>query len=170
MQEAGQRKERINHGGKQGEVGCDQLCSGLHFEAVNKERITVQLDTSAADGGTGGFSPMELMLVSLGGCTGMDVISILHKMRQDVTSYRVDVSGVQATEYPHVFTEMTIHHIIQGNDVREDAVLKAIELSETKYCSAHAMLEKAAKITSSYEISRPHRPTEGEVFNARQQD
>jgi putative redox protein len=129
------------------------LQSGMHFEAVGAEGISVPLDSAPQHGGVGaGVRPMELLLAGLGGCTGMDVISILRKKRQNVTAYRVEVSGVQAQEYPHVFTEISIRHVLAGHDLSDEAVRRAIELSEKKYCPAFAMLEKAAHITSSYEI------------------
>jgi putative redox protein len=96
---------------------------------------------------------MELLLVALGGCTAMDVISILRKKRESVTGYTIQVSGTPAETIPHVFTSMTIHHVIEGNDVSDASVQRAIELSETKYCSAFAMLSASAPITSSYEIT-----------------
>lgn len=129
------------------------LCGGMRFDSVGTDGVTVLLDSDGAHGGSGaGFRPMELMLVSLGGCTGMDVLSILRKKRQDVSAYRIEVSGKQATDYPHVFTDIAIRHIVHGNALNRDAVSRAIELSETKYCPAYAMLSKAATITSEFEI------------------
>lgn len=129
------------------------LKSGMHFEAVADEGIAVQLDSSPEYGGVGaGAQPLQLLLAGLGGCTAMDVISILRKKRQVVTRYRVQVSAVQANEYPRVFTSISLRHILEGNGLSEEAVRRAIELSENKYCPAFAMLERAAPISSSYEI------------------
>lgn len=129
------------------------LLRGMRFDAIGEDGTTVELDSSEEHGGVGGgVRPMELMLISLGGCTAMDVVSILRKKRQSLTSYRVEVTGVQQEEHPHVFTDITIRHILRGTDVAEEAVRHAIELSETKYCSAYAMISKAAHITSSYEL------------------
>ena len=114
-------------------------------------------DTGASSvlGDTGehnGLSPMKFLLAGLGGCTGVDVADILRKKRQDVSDYRIEVSGVRATEHPRVYTDITVHHIVSGHDISEDAVRHALELSEKKYCSAMAMLRQAARITTTFEI------------------
>lgn len=131
------------------------LQDGMNFTAVGVDGVAVSLDSSEEHGGTGvGLRPMELMLVSLGGCTGMDVLSILRKKRQQVTGYRIEVSGEQASQYPHVFTHIRLRHIVTGIDVREDALQRAIQLSEQKYCPAYAMLSKVTPITTEYEIAQ----------------
>jgi putative redox protein len=130
-----------------------ELQSGMHFEAKGEEGFTIALDSDPAHGGENlGFRPMELLLAGLGSCTAMDVISILRKKRQDVTAYRVVVDGRQADDYPRVFTDITIRHILHGTELREDAVRRSIELSEQKYCPAYAMLSETARITSTFEI------------------
>jgi putative redox protein len=95
---------------------------------------------------------MEYLLAGLGGCTGMDTISILRKMRQDVTDYRIEVEGVKADEHPKVYTEISIRHIVTGNNLSEDRVRHAVDLSEEKYCSAMAMLRQAAAISTVVEV------------------
>ena len=97
-------------------------------------------------------SPMELLLISLGGCTGADVVSILEKKRQRVTSYEIEVRGERRSEHPRIYTSIEVVHRVRGFDVDPKAVAHAVELSETKYCSVSAMLSAAAKITSRYEI------------------
>lgn len=97
-------------------------------------------------------TPMELLLLALGGCTGVDVISILRKKRERVTDYRVEIRGERREEHPRAFTKMEIHHVIRGHDVSERAVAQAIELSETKYCSVAATLRPGVELVSSYEI------------------
>jgi putative redox protein len=82
----------------------------------------------------------------------MDVISILRKKRQAVTDYRLEVQGVKASEHPKVYTEITVHHIVTGHTISEEAVRHAIELSEEKYCSAHAMLRQATQIRTTFEV------------------
>ena len=125
----------------------------MRFQALNPDRVSVTLDASPEYGGSGGaFSPMEMLLIGLGACTAMDVISILRKKRQDVTGYRVEVEGVRAGQHPKTFTEISLRHIVQGNNVSEEAVRHSIELSETKYCSAFAMLQHAAQISSTFEV------------------
>src|SRR5437762_8785268 len=85
-------------------------------------------------------SPMELLLIALGSCTAVDVISILRKKRERVTDYRVEVRGERRTEHPRAFTRMDVRHIIRGHNISEKAVAQAVELSETKYCSVAATL------------------------------
>ena len=97
-------------------------------------------------GDNDGFRPMELMALSLAGCTGMDVISILRKKRQEVTGFEVQVHADQASDYPHVFTHIVVEYLIKGQGVDPAAVERAIELSATKYCPAQAMLDKAVTI------------------------
>ena len=97
-------------------------------------------------------TPMEMLLVSVAACTAADVISILEKKRQDVTSYRVEIEATRRDEYPRAFTAFHIHHIVHGRSVSEKALADAIELSDTKYCSVAATVRPAANITTSYEI------------------
>lgn len=97
-------------------------------------------------------TPMELLLVALGSCTAVDVISILQKKRQVVTDYRVEVRGERREEHPRSFRRMEVHHIVTGRNVSDQSVAQAIELSEQKYCSVAATLRPTAAIVSSYEI------------------
>lgn len=119
----------------------------MAFEGKSVRGITLPLDTSEDSGGEDqGFRPMELLLVGLGGCTGMDVISILKKKQQVVTGFEVNVSGERSTEHPKIFTHIVVEYVVKGPQVDPVAVARAVELSETKYCSAMGMLSKAAKI------------------------
>jgi putative redox protein len=95
---------------------------------------------------------MELLLVGLAGCTAMDVISILRKKRQEVRGYTVAVSGVRAETDPKVFTEITVEHRVFGHEMDPEAVRRAIELSESRYCGAGAMLGKTARLTHTFRI------------------
>src|SRR4029078_6189391 len=97
-------------------------------------------------------TPMELLLLGLGGCTAIDVISILRKMRQDVVGYEVRVDGTPADDHPKVFTEIVVEHIVRGRNLSEESVCRAIQLSVTRYCSAQAMLGKVAQIEDSSRI------------------
>ena len=97
-------------------------------------------------------TPVELLLIALGSCTAVDVISILRKKREQVTDYRVEVRGERRTKHPRSFTRMEVRHIVRGRKVSEKAVSQAIELSETKYCSVAATLRPTVEIISSYEI------------------
>jgi putative redox protein len=97
-------------------------------------------------------TPVELLLVALGSCTAVDVISILKKKRERVTDYRVEVRGHRRDEHPRAFTRMELRHVLRGHQVSEKAVASAIELSETKYCSVAATLRPGVEIVTSYEI------------------
>ena len=98
-------------------------------------------------------TPMELLLLALGSCTAVDVISILKKKRQTVTDYRVEVRGQRREEHPHAYTRLEVKHIVRGRAVSAQAVERAIELSDTKYCSVAATLRGgAAELSTSYEI------------------
>ena len=106
----------------------------------------------AVGGDDDGFRPIELFAIGLVGCTAMDVISILQKKRQTVTHFEVYVQADRASDHPRVFTDMLITYEISGHDIQESAVERAIELSEQKYCPAHAMLGKTVPIHSNYKI------------------
>lgn len=129
------------------------LNEGMSFIGTADSGYTVNLGAGAAVGGVdGGFGPMELMLVSLAGCTAMDVISILRKKRQEIHHFEVEVQAERATDHPKVFTDILLSYIVGGDAVEEAAVARSIELSLTKYCPAHAMLSQAVTIRHHYEI------------------
>jgi putative redox protein len=103
-------------------------------------------------GGTGP-KPIELVAVGLAGCTAFDVVTILRqKYHQKVTAYRVRVEADQADRPPQVFTTVRIHHVIAGFDIDVPAVEQAIRLSEEKFCSVGAMVQKTAALHTTYEI------------------
>jgi putative redox protein len=115
----------------------------------------------ALDGGSGtnaAPSPVELLLVALGTCTAVDVISILKKKREQVTEYRVEVTGERREDYPRSFKRMTVHHIIKGRRISPRSVAQAIELSETKYCSVAATLRPTVEILSTFETIEEDQP------------
>ena len=127
--------------------------NGMTFSGTANSGFTVPLGADPSVGGANdGFRPLELMAVSLAGCTAMDVISILGKKRQDVTAFEVRVHADQQGEHPHVFTQAVITYLVTGHAVDEAAVLRAIELSATRYCPAQSMLAKAFPMTLQYEI------------------
>lgn len=103
-------------------------------------------------------TPMEMLLVSVAGCTAADVISILLKKRQEVTDYRVEITGVRAEDHPRKFLKFHVHHIVHGRSVSEKAVADAVELSDTKYCSVAATVRPTAEITTTYEIIEVSEP------------
>jgi len=125
----------------------------MSFVGKANSKHPVVMDTNPEVGGEdAGVRPMELILIGLGGCTGMDVVSILKKMRVDFDSLTMEVEADRAKEYPRVYREIRLKYIIQGDDVPEEKFKRAIELSQTKYCAIGAMLKKAAQYTYSYEI------------------
>jgi putative redox protein len=97
-------------------------------------------------------TPVEAVIAALGGCTGIDVISLLRKKRQVVTGYEVVVESERREEHPRIFTRIEIVHRVRGRDLDPHAVAESIRLSDTKYCSVHAMLEAGVPITSRFEI------------------
>jgi putative redox protein len=97
-------------------------------------------------------TPVELLLIALGSCTAVDVISIMRKKRERVTDYRVEVKGFRRDEHPRKFTRMEVRHIVRGQSISERALAQAIELSETKYCSVAETLRPTVEIVSSYQI------------------
>ncbi|MCA9875805.1 MAG: OsmC family protein [Ardenticatenaceae bacterium] len=127
--------------------------SGLQFTAVADSGHEITLDGDPSVGGTNlGARPLELMLMSLAGCTGMDVISILKKKRQDVTAFEVKTHAERAQNHPKVFTAVTVEYIVTGHNIDPKAVERAIELSEQAYCPAQAMLVQAVPISHTYRI------------------
>lgn len=107
-------------------------------------------------------SPVELLLVALGSCTATDVISILKKKRQHVTSYVVEVSGERRADYPRKYTSMKVHHILTGTAISPQAVAHAIDLSDSKYCSVAATLRPGVEIQTTFEIIEETRQATGD--------
>ncbi|MEE9446054.1 MAG: OsmC family protein [Cocleimonas sp.] len=99
-----------------------------------------------------GVRPMEMLLLGLGGCASFDVVSMLKKSKQDIVDCEVEIEAERASEEPKVFTKIHLHFIINGNDLSEKRVKRAIELSAEKYCSASIMLGKTAEVTHDYEL------------------
>jgi putative redox protein len=102
--------------------------------------------------GNSGAKPIELVAIALAGCTAFDVINILRKKRQQVTGYEVRVEADQAPNPPNVFTSVRMRHILTGIDISSQAVEDAIRLSEEKYCSVGAMVQKSAELHTTFEI------------------
>lgn len=125
----------------------------LIFTGYSSNGHSIPLDAARAAGGRdAGISPIELLLTALGGCTGMDVISILRKKQQDVTGFEVQVEGVRADEHPRVFTEIWVKFVVTGRGVDANALERAIELSRDKYCGVAATLRHTAQIHYDYVI------------------
>ena len=125
----------------------------LSFTGTADTGFSLPLGAKPEVGGDNdGFRPMELIALGLAGCTAMDVVSILQKKRQDIRSFEVVVNGERADEHPRVFTQLEIEYRIRGVDVDQAAVERAIELSETKYCPAQAMLGEVVPINIKFTI------------------
>jgi putative redox protein len=130
----------------------------LQFKAYsdyNNNGYSILLDTSKETGGGGeGVRPTDLILVSLAGCSSMDIVSILKKKKQNISDFRVNVTGERADTHPRVFTKISIVYVIKGENIDENAVKRSIELSKDKYCSVWAMLKNILDIEWSYKIEK----------------
>ncbi|MCD4686103.1 MAG: OsmC family protein [Anaerolineae bacterium] len=124
------------------------------FTGHSSNDFTIPLDAVKAEvgGHNAGIAPMELLLTALGGCTGMDVISILRKKKQQVTAFEVQVEGVLADAHPKVYTEIWVKFILTGTDIDPQAVERSITLSRDKYCGAAATMRHTATMHYDYEI------------------
>ncbi len=119
----------------------------MSFDGTADSGFTVQMGTSPDVGGDNdGVRPVELMLIGLAGCTAMDVISILKKMRQDVTGFEVRAHGDRASEHPRRFVHITLEYVLTGRKIDQTAAQKAIDLSATRYCSVQASLDPAIQV------------------------
>ena len=126
---------------------------GMKFIAETDDQHSVTMDADSKFGGeNGGPRPMQLLLVALGGCTGMDVVSILRKMRVAFDSFQIEVKAERAEEHPKVFRRVDVKYVISGDDIPEDKFLKAIQLSHDRYCPVTAIFQETADITISSEI------------------
>lgn len=127
---------------------------GMHFEGEGNSKLHTQIDSSVTAGGTGyGSSPMELILMAIAGCSGMDIVSILEKMRTPFDRFEISVQGDRAAEHPRIFTDIEIIYKFWGYELPEDKLLRAIQLSMEKYCSVANMLDKVANLTYKLEIN-----------------
>lgn len=132
---------RVKWNGKRQFVGWDEAGHG------------VVMDSRPEFNGDGsGARPLELVLYALGGCTGMDIISILEKKRQRVTDFALNVTGTQRDDFPKIYTHITVEYVVTGVGVDPAAVERAIELSEDKYCSVKGMFGPDVKIETSYRV------------------
>lgn len=125
----------------------------MSFVGESDSGHSVVMDSSPEGGGRDlGVRPMEMLLLGLGGCTSIDVVSILHKSRQQMVDCEVEIEAERASGIPAVFTKIHLHFIVSGKDIDPDKVRKAVDLSADKYCSASKMLEKAAQISHDFEV------------------
>jgi putative redox protein len=128
----------------------------MSFVGESGSGHSVVMDGAPDAGGRNlGVRPLEMLLLGLGGCTAFDVVSILHKSRQQLVDCEVEIEAERAESIPKVFTRIHLHFIVSGRDLDQGKVAKAIDLSADKYCSASRMLEKTAAITHDFEIVNP---------------
>jgi putative redox protein len=129
------------------------LVDGMQFAAETASGHAFVIDGAPDAGGRNtGPRPMELLAVSVAACTAMDVISVLRKMQQKVTGLKVRVSGERAEEHPKRFISLHVEYTIIGYSVVEERVARAIELSDTKYCSVMSSLRPGTPITTSFTV------------------
>lgn len=129
------------------------------FIGSNQKGGTIQINDL---NGKPGVRPMELLLLGLASCTGVDIVDILAKKRQHIEKFEVRVRGRRRDEYPRVYKEIEVIYRLWGEDIIARDVEQAIRLSEDKYCSARAMLEAVAEIRSSYEVNPVEDPAIGD--------
>lgn len=129
-------------------VGWDQAGHGVVMDAAREHK-----------GEGTGVRPIEMLLYGLAGCTGMDVVSILEKKRQDVRGLTVEVTGHQRVdEYPKIYTEVEVEYVVTGFGVSAEAVRRAIELSEEKYCAVGGMIAGTVRISTSFRVEEADPP------------
>lgn len=132
-----------------------KFVENMQFVGTADSGHAVVMDAPPSVGGNNtGTKPSELLLTAFGGCSGMDVISILKKKKQNVSDLEINVSGEAAERHPRIFTDIHIEYVVAGKDLSEEAVKRSIELSLEKYCLVGSTLGKAAKITHSYRIKQ----------------
>lgn len=131
----------------------------MAFTGRDPEGHLVPMDAAPAVGGEGGAPrPTEVVLVALGGCTGMDVVSILKKMQQPLESFSMSIEAERAGEHPKVFTAIRMLYRFTGQGLEPEKVRRAIDLSHRKYCTVGNMLNRTATITYQMEINGERLP------------
>jgi len=130
---------------------------GMNFIGENEAGGQVQMGTINDVPGVG---PMQLLLVGLAGCTGMDIVSILQKKKIELVDFKVEVEALRADTYPMIWTDIKVMYLLWGESIKTKDVEQAINLSEEKYCSVSIMLGKSARIKSGYRILKPGETTE----------
>ena len=136
------------------QINVKRVDEAFHFIGTNSRGNEVHMDTGVEQGGSGqGAGPMQLLIIGLGGCSGIDILSILEKGRQQVDSFEVDIDAERAEgEVPSLYKRIHAHFTLAG-DLDPDKVKRAIELSLNKYCSVAKTLESSAEITYSYTVN-----------------
>lgn len=123
---------------------------GFKFSGQSMYGHEISTDASKKIGGAeDGYQPLELLMYGLAGCTGIDVVLIAEKMKQEITDFKIKIDAVQREESPRAFTKAHIEYTFEGNNLDRAKLERAIKLSEEKYCSASATLSGITKITHS---------------------
>jgi putative redox protein len=123
------------------------------FMGETESGHAVIMDASPEVGGRNlGMRPMEMLLVGMGGCSSIDVVTILKKSRQPITDCVAEISAERADDIPKVFTKIHVHFVVTGKGLNPAQVERAVNLSAEKYCSASIMLGKAAQMSHDFEI------------------
>jgi putative redox protein len=121
------------------------------FVGVDSSKHSVVMSSQDAENATG-VKPSDLLLLALGGCAGIDVVGILQKQRQGLTGFEMTITGEQDADPPWAFRTIAVECVFHGHNLSEQAIQRAIELSENKYCSVAATVSAVAKINYSYRI------------------
>lgn len=122
------------------------------FAARSETNHWIMMDSTFNGGDGAAPSPIEYVLMGLGGCSGIDLVSILQKMRQDVRGIEIEISGERAAENPRVYVRVHAKYTVRGKGLNAERVKAAVELSDEEYCSIGAMLRKTAEYTYEVEV------------------
>jgi putative redox protein len=134
-------------------IDIQRLDSRFHFLATNEAGNTVHMDSSPTGEIAQGAGPMQMLIMGLGGCSGIDIVDILSKSRQQIDDFRMELDYERASgETPALFTRVHAHYLLTG-PLDVDKVRRAVELSLRKYCSVAAILEKSVPITYSFSVN-----------------
>ena len=127
---------------------------GMHFQGEGSTKVVTNIDASVTAGGSGhGTGPMELLLMTIAGCSGMDIVSILDKMKVKVQRFEATVEGERASDHPRVFKDIEVVYKFWGESLPKEKLERAVQLSMEKYCSVANMIDKAANLTYRIEIN-----------------
>lgn len=127
----------------------------MRFVATSEEGDSVTMDADPEGGGQGqGFRPIKLLMAALGGCTGMEIVWILRRQRQEATGLEMNITGTRRKQDPRYYERIQVEYVVRGRKLRESAVKRAIELAEQKYCSVRGILRPEVKMTSSHRIEQ----------------
>jgi len=127
---------------------------GMHFQGEGSSKVLTNMDASVTAGGTGhGTSPMELLLMTIAGCSGMDIVTILDKMEVKVQRFEMTIEGERDSDHPRVFKDIEVVYKFWGEPLPKDKLERAVQLSMEKYCSVANMIDKAANLTYRIDIN-----------------